>query len=79
MENKHPQKRMAAYGFIPTPLKPGMWRNETRPIQFNLVLDDFGVEYEQKKDAHYLLETLNTHYEAVAEYLEGKLVCAVNM
>ena len=71
--NKLLQKRLSTYGFIPTPLTPGLWRHETRSIHFHLVLYDFGVEYEWKEDARYLLEALNGHYEAVAEYWEGNI------
>ena len=47
--------------------------------QFALVLDYFGVEYELKEEANYLLGALNTHYEAVAEDQEGNIFCAINL
>jgi hypothetical protein len=30
---------------------PGLWRHVTRPIQFTLVVDDFGVQYVEKEHA----------------------------
>ena len=79
LKNKLLQKILAAYGFSPTPRKPGLWRHEIRPINTDLVVDDFGVEYEQKEYAQNLLNALNRHYEAVAEDWEVKIFCAINL
>jgi hypothetical protein len=35
--------RLAIHGYHQTKFKPGLWRHVTRPIQFTLVVDDFGV------------------------------------
>jgi hypothetical protein len=41
----------------------GLWKHDTRPISFTLVIDDFGVKYFNKEDAEHLLETcLSKHY-----------------
>ena len=50
LENKILQKILAAYGFSTTPTTLGLWRHEKIPIQFDLVVDEFGVKYEQKED-----------------------------
>jgi hypothetical protein len=36
--------RLAINGYHQTTLTPVIWRHATRPIQFNLVVDDFGVQ-----------------------------------
>ena len=33
---------------------PGLWKHDTRPIQFTLVVDDFGVKYVGEEHAHYI-------------------------
>ena len=39
-------KRMAKHGFNQTPHTPGLWKHQSKPIQFMLVVDDFGIKYE---------------------------------
>ena len=29
--------------YKPAPITPGLWRHQTRPLQFSLVVDDFGI------------------------------------
>ena len=65
--NKLLKKRLSKYGFAPTKHTHGLWRHETRPIQFTLVVDDFGIEYTNKADTQYLLDALDHHYEAVSK------------
>jgi hypothetical protein len=37
--------RLAIQGYCQSKLTPGLWRHVTCPIQFTLVMDDFGVQY----------------------------------
>ncbi len=41
----------------------GLWKHDTRPIQFTLVVDNFGVKYVGKEHAHHLKNTLEEHYK----------------
>ena len=79
LANKLLHKILAAYVFSPTPRTPGLWRHDTRPIQLVIVVDYFGVEYERKEDAKYLLDTLNAHYKVVVEDWEGNIFCSINL
>jgi hypothetical protein len=36
-------RRLAIHGYHQTKCTSGLWRHVTRPIQFTLVVDDFGV------------------------------------
>ena len=38
-------KRLNKHGYRQSKLVPGLWKRDTRPIQFTLVVDDFGVKY----------------------------------
>ena len=44
---------------------PGLWRHKTPPIQFTLVVDNFGVKYVGKEHADHLLRILWHHCSAV--------------
>ena len=39
------KKRLAVHGYYKLPHTPGLWRHEHRPVQFTLVVDDFGIKY----------------------------------
>jgi hypothetical protein len=38
-------RRLAIHGYHKTEFTRGLWHHVTRPIQFTLVVDDFGVQY----------------------------------
>ena len=38
------KKHLAQYGYAPCRYMPGLWKHETRPITFCLVVDDFEVK-----------------------------------
>jgi hypothetical protein len=50
---------------------PGFWKHNTKPIQFVLVVDDFGIEYLKQEDLDHLIGLLEKHYD-VAVDLDGK-------
>jgi EAL domain-containing protein (putative c-di-GMP-specific phosphodiesterase class I) len=41
---------LAQYGYHQTAQTAGLWCHETRPIQFTLVVDDFGIQYKNQAD-----------------------------
>ena len=79
LANKLLARRLAKYGYYQAIHTPGLWKHTWRPIQFVLVVDDFGVEYEDKKHATHLLDALNQHYEAVSEDWKGQLFCGIKL
>jgi hypothetical protein len=64
-------ERLAERGYSQCKIVPGLWRHETRPIVFTLVVDDFGVNYVNKQDADHLMSVLKQHY-SVTEDWKGK-------
>ena len=51
------QKRLAPYGYKPCKHTPGLWKHDTKPIMFTLVVDDFGCKYINEKDFEDLVTT----------------------
>ena len=43
------EKRLNKHGYYQSKLVPGLWLHKWHPIQFTLVVDDFGVKYIGKK------------------------------
>ena len=42
--NDQLKDKLAPFGFHPCDTTPGLWKHESRPITFCLVVDDFGVK-----------------------------------
>ena len=58
LANDYLRKKIAPHGYFEVKHTPGLWTHITRPIQFTLVVDDFGVKYIRRKDAEHLLSVL---------------------
>jgi hypothetical protein len=58
LANELLEKRLNKHGYQQSKLVPGLWKHDTRPIQFTLVVDDFGIKYIGKELAHYLKNAL---------------------
>ena len=56
LANELLEKRLNAAGYKQSKLVPGLWKHEWRPIQFTLVVDDFGVKYVGEEHALHLNE-----------------------
>ena len=65
------QERLAVHGYHQSKIILGLWKHETRPIVFTLVVDDFGVTYVNKEDAEHLMPVLQQDYD-VTEDWEGE-------
>ena len=50
---------------------PGLWRHKWGPIQFYLIVDDFGVDYVGKQHSDNLA-TILENYHNFTEDWEGK-------
>jgi hypothetical protein len=78
LANKLLAKRLATKGYFLTRHTPGLWTHSHRPVQFSLVVDDFGVKYVGKQHANHLMNALRENYE-VSEDWEGKLYCGITL
>jgi hypothetical protein len=76
--NQRLEKHLAKYGYKPTYLTPGLWRHESRPITFSLVVDDFGVRYVGDQHAHHLITALE-HLYTVSSNWTGSLYCGLTL
>jgi hypothetical protein len=57
------KKRLKAHGYHQSTITPGLWKHDTRPISFSLVVDNFGVKYVGEENAQHLLDTVQKYYE----------------
>jgi hypothetical protein len=56
------QKHLKQFGYAPVPRTPSLWKHESRPVSFTLVVDDFGVKYVDKANADHLIQALQKMY-----------------
>ena len=50
LANEYLKNKIAPHGYYEVNHTPGLWKHFWRPIQFTLVVDDFGVKYTRRKD-----------------------------
>ena len=71
-------KKLAAdlklYGYYKIPKTNGLWRHESCPFSFILVVNDFGVYYVNKADAEHLEASLKSHYPMIVDWLGDKYI-----
>ena len=79
LANKLLKRRLAKHRYYEVHHTPGYWRHVWRPIDFTLVVDDFGVGYEGNEHALHLLITLCQYYEAVSIDWMGTLYCGITL
>ena len=58
-------------GYYKSDTTPGLWSHTWRPIQFFLILDDFGIKHVRNKYALHFLKFLEQNYEITSDW-EGK-------
>jgi hypothetical protein len=59
------------HGHMQSGTTPGLWSHKMRPIQFSLIVDDFGVKYLGKENALHLLNTIQKYYKCSCNW-DGK-------
>jgi hypothetical protein len=55
-------EHLGNHGYRPTELTEGLFVHETRSTCFAFVVDDFAVQYKNKKDADHLIECIREKY-----------------
>ena len=79
LANKNLEKLLEKDGYIKTTFTPGLWKHKSRPIMFNLCVDDFGIKYVGREHANHLIASLEKHYETLTIDWEGKKYCGMDI
>jgi hypothetical protein len=61
-------EHLARHGYVKAPHTAGLFRHVTRPIQFTLVVDNFGVKYTGTENAQHLIDTLQALYTITIDW-----------
>ena len=78
LANELLEKRLNKRGYHQSKLVPGLWKHKWQPIQFTLVVDDFGVKYVGKEHALHLKATLEDNYGVTTEW-DGKQYIGITL
>jgi hypothetical protein len=76
--NKKLRRKLALFGYHECVDTPGLWKHESRPLTFTLVIDDFGVKYENKEDADHLIASIKSTYKLTKDWM-GNLYCDISL
>eukprot|EP00804_Cyclotella_cryptica_P011350 CCRYP_016360-RA/>CCRYP_016360-RA protein AED:0.27 eAED:0.23 QI:0/0/0/1/0.5/0.33/3/0/674 len=78
LANKLLKKRLATDGYFELPHTPGLFKHISRPIQFSLVVDDFGIKYTGKQHLDHLIASIKKHYDVTVDHT-GSLYCGITL
>ena len=74
LAKKDLKENLEKQGYFPMNHTPGLFKNESRPINFSAVVDDFGVLYRSKSDAKHLEAALIAHYPITTNWTGDKYI-----
>ena len=70
---------MAPHGYYEVAHTPGLWRHVTRPVQFTLVVDDFGVKYVGEENAKHLIKAIKDEGYKLEVDWSGTRYCGITL
>jgi hypothetical protein len=79
LANKLLKKRLARHGYFKQPHTHGLWKHDSRPIWFNLAVDDFGIKYIGEDNLQHLYDALWKETYKIVEDRLGDLYCGINL
>ena len=79
LANKQLREKLLPAGYYEVTHTPGLWRHVTWPIQFTLVVDDFGIKYEGNKHLDHLIVAIRTAGYGVEVDKAGSLYCGITL
>ena len=79
LANKLLREKLAKHGYYEVNHAPELWRHVTRPVQFSLVVNNFGIKYVGEKNAHHLIDAIQTEgYKLFIDWTGGKY-CVITL
>ena len=78
LENELLEKKINTRGYRQSKLVPGIWTHDWRPVQFTLVVDNFGVKYVGEEHAIHLKNTIEENYTVAKEW-EGQRYIGITL
>jgi hypothetical protein len=77
LANKLLREQWAHHGYFEQPHTPGLWKHVTRPVWFNLYVDNFGIKYIGREHLQHLYDALEKETYEIVEDWTGNLNCGI--
>jgi hypothetical protein len=78
LANKQLRCKLAPFGYHESINTPGLWRHESQPLTFTLVVGDFGVKFVNRADADHLISSIKKTYTLTEDWT-GSLYCDITL
>jgi hypothetical protein len=78
LANELLQQRLVLYGYRPTEHPHGLWKHETRPVWFSLVVDVFGIKYIGRDNGEHLMASIKKNYDISSNWT-GSAYCGLKL
>jgi hypothetical protein len=78
LANELLQRRLALDGYHPTEHTHGVWKHETHPVWFLLVVDDFGIQYIGCDNTEHLMASIKKNYDISSDWT-GSDYCGLKL
>ena len=77
LANERLRQKLKPAGFYEVAHTPGLWKHKRRPIQFSLIVDDFGVKFVGKEHIDFLITSLRNDYARITVDWTGELYAGI--
>ena len=72
------EERLAKHRYSQSQITPGLWKHESRPTIFTLVVDNFAIKYVTDEDAHHLINAVKKNYKCAVDW-EAEQYCGMTL
>ncbi len=79
LANKLLKKRLALHDYFEQPHTPGLWKHVSRPVWFNLCVNDLGMKYIGIENLQHLYNALKKETYNIVEDYKGELYCGITL
>ncbi len=76
LANKRLRCKLAPFGYYESINTHGLWRHESKPITFTLVIDNFGVTFVNEVNVDHLISSIKQTYILTKDWT-GNLYCGI--
>ena len=76
--NGYLKEKLRPAGYYEVSHTPGLWKHISRPIEFTLVVDDFGVKYVGKEHVNHLITASKKDFKIGEDWTRG-LYCGITL
>ncbi len=66
------------HGYSQSQTSPSLWKHDTQPISFSLIVNDFGVKYVGQENLQHLLDTIRHYYKCSCDW-EAECYCGLTI